>query len=137
MAFHFGFFSDAALTTPISAPLLFNQVAGASVPDDKVVYYGGTTGYQVKAKSDPGVDQITVSVVDAAGGSGSPAADVKLALTAGGLPGATGGAALNLGTVINGGAGNAVAVYIRVTDSTAVTGLNTDLSLTTNALYQY
>ncbi len=137
MAFLFGFFSDAALTTPISSALVFNQVAGASVPDDKVVYYGGTTGYQVKAKSNPGVDQITISVVDANSGTGSPAADVKLALTAGGLPGATGGAALNLGTTINGGAANAVAVHIRVTDSTAVTGINTDLSLTTNALYQY
>lgn len=137
MAFVFGFFADAALTTPISAPLVFNQVAGASSPDDKVVYYGGAAGHQVKAKSDPGVDQITVSVVDASSGSGSPAADVKLALTSGGLAGATGGAALNLGTVINGGVANAVPVHIRVTDSTATPGLNTDLSLTTNALYQF
>lgn len=137
MAFVFGFFSDAALTTQINTALVFNQVAGSSTPDDKVVYYGGPTGYQVKAQSDPGVDQITVSVVDAAGGSGSPASDVKLALTSGGLAGATGGAALNLGTVINGGAANAVPVHIRVTDSTGMTGLNTDLGLTTNALYQY
>lgn len=137
MAFNFGFFSDAALTTPISTPLVFSQQIGASAPDDKVVYYGGATGYQVKAQSNPGVDQITVSVVDSAGGSGSPATDVKLALTNGGLASATGGAALNLGTVISGGTANAVPVHIRVTDSTAVTGLNTDLSLTTNALYQY
>lgn len=137
MAFNFGFFSDAALTTPISTPLVFSQQIGVTAPDDKVVYYGGTTGYQVKAQSNPGVDQITVSVVDSAGGSGSPASDVKLALTSGGLASATGGAALNLGAVINGGTANAVPVHIRVTNSTATTGLNTDLSLTTNALYQY
>lgn len=137
MPFVFGFFSDAALTTPISGALVFNQPVGGATPDDKVVYFGGQSGYQAKAKSNPGVDQVTVSIVDAATGSGSPATDVKLALTAGGLDSATGGAPVDLGAVVSGGVANAVAIHIRVLDSTGNTGLHSDLSLTTNALYQY
>lgn len=40
--------------------------------------------------------------------------ELKLALSAGGLPGATAGAALNLGTTINSGVGNAVEINVRV-----------------------
>lgn len=43
--------------------------------------------------------------------------EIKLATTSGGLAGATGGAALSLGTVINGGSGNAQEVHIRVTNA--------------------
>lgn len=43
--------------------------------------------------------------------------EIKLALTSGGLPGATPGAALVLGTTIDAGVGNAVEVNIRVTNA--------------------
>lgn len=43
--------------------------------------------------------------------------EIKLASTSGGLPGATPGAALNLGTTLNSGVGNAVQVHIRVTNA--------------------
>lgn len=58
-------------------------------------------------------------------GAHHPITEVKLALTSGGLPGATGGAALNLGTVIDGGSANAVEVNLRVTNTVTTVGSNT------------
>lgn len=46
-----------------------------------------------------------------------PASEIKLALSSGGLAGATGGSALSLATTILSGTANAVPVYIRVTNS--------------------
>lgn len=51
--------------------------------------------------------------------------EVKLALTSGGLPGATPGAALNLGTSITNGTGNAVEINIRITNAVATVNDNT------------
>lgn len=54
-----------------------------------------------------------------------PTTEVKLATTSGGLPGATGGAALSLGTSIDSGTGNAVEVHIRVTNAVTTVISNT------------
>ncbi|MBI2278205.1 MAG: hypothetical protein HYU74_12695 [Dechloromonas sp.] len=138
MAITFGFFSDSALTTPIAAPLQFVQADTSPVPADKIVYFGSPTANRVvEAESNPGSDLIVVSVDDAGPGTGSPAADVKLALSAGGLDAAVGGAALNLPSSVLSGAANAIAIHIRVTDSTHSIGLKTDLSLTTNPLAEF
>ena len=138
MALVFNFYSDAALTTPVPPSLSFFQDAAAPAAEDKIIYFGSTNAAKIiKAASDPGVAQIVLSVADAGVGSGSPAADVKLALSAGGLATATGGAALNLGTQVAGGVANAVAIHLRVLDSTGVSAVNTDLSLTTNNLREY
>lgn len=51
--------------------------------------------------------------------------EVKLALTSGGLPGATGGAALSLGNTINGGSGNAVEINYRITNAVTNVADNT------------
>lgn len=51
-----------------------------------------------------------------------PITEVKLSLTSGGLAGATGGAALNLGTEILGGSANAIEVNMRITNT--VTDVN-------------
>lgn len=59
--------------------------------------------------------------------------DVRLATTQGGLASATWGAALNLGTSILSGAGNAATVWIEVRDSTHYVQ-NTDLVLGTNTV---
>lgn len=52
-------------------------------------------------------------------------AEIKLAATAGGLPGATGGAALSLGTTLTSGVANAVEVNIRYTN--AVTDVSSNI----------
>lgn len=133
MAITFKFYSDAALTTEITAPLAFSQTEPTPTPEDKLIYFGSVaSGKTIEATSDPGVDQIAVSIVDSASGSGSPATDVKLSLTLGGLATATAGAPLNLGTQVLSGTANAKSIYIRVLDSTGVVGTNTDLSLQTN-----
>lgn len=54
-----------------------------------------------------------------------PKTEIKLALTSGGLPGATGGAALNLGTAILGGVGNLVNVWARYTNTVTSVDSNT------------
>ena len=51
--------------------------------------------------------------------------EIKLASTAAGLPGATGGAALSLGTTLTSGVGNAVEVNMRVTNAVTTTSSNT------------
>lgn len=138
MATSFGFFSDAALTTPVAARLLFIQAVSGPVAVDKVVYFGSATASRkAMAASNPGVDPVVISIADAAGGSGSPASDVKIALSSGGLAAATGGASLNLPAEIDSGSANAIAIHIRVLDSTHAFALNQDLSLTTNALAEF
>lgn len=52
--------------------------------------------------------------------------EIKLALTAAGLAGATAGAALNLGTSINGGVANAVEINIRFTNAVTAVSDNED-----------
>ena len=116
----YGFFSDAALTT-VAGEQVFAQAAPDPVAVDRVVYFG----YDVSGKK---AHAVTVSVIDAAAGSGSPATDVRLATTAGGLADAVPGAALSLGDVFGGVAG-AVAVHVRVLDSTHSIGAHSDLSL--------
>lgn len=54
-----------------------------------------------------------------------PATEIKLALSAGGLSGATGGAALNVATTVEGGSGNAVEIHIRVTNTVTNVANNT------------
>jgi hypothetical protein len=133
MAITFRFYSDAALTTLASVPLTFSQTEPAPTPEDKVVYFGSVaSGKTIEATSDPGVDQIAISIVDSAPGSGSPATDIKLSLTPGGLASATAGAPLNIGTQVLSGTSNAKSIFIRVLDSTGTAGTNTDLSIQTN-----
>lgn len=135
MALSFGFYSDAALTTPVTARLPFVQPVASPVAVDRLVYFGSPlAGRMCQASSDPGVDPVVISITDANAGSGSPAGDLRLALTVGGLDTAIGGAALDLPETINSGVSGAVAVYMRVLDSTHASGVNNDLSLATNTL---
>ncbi len=112
-------YKDAALTQQFNDSV---DVLGASAVngsfDDGVFYVGTpTAANKIEASSDPGIDTIDVTPNDASPGGGVETTDVKLALTNGGLDAAIGGAALSLGTVINGGAGNAVAVHYRWTNN--------------------
>ena len=121
---------DAALTDPFddaSDTLGAQAVNGAS--GDGVFYLGDPDDtIKLQAASDPGVDPITVSVADSAPGSGVEDTHIKLALTSAGLDGATGGAALNAGSTINGGVANAVPIHYRWSNSTGA-GVSTEISL--------
>jgi len=58
-------------------------------------------------------------------GATHPITEVKLALTSAGLSSATAGAALNLGTAINSGTSNAVALYVKITNSVSTVSNDT------------
>lgn len=135
MAFTFGLFEDAGLVTPKVGNLVIQQNAdGSTPPIDNVLYLGSVdVTRKLQAESDPGVDNIVVSIVDSDIPSGHPASEVKLALTLIGLDSATGGVALDLGvTEILGGIAGAIPIYSRVDDTTQVVGTSTELSFVTN-----
>lgn len=140
MATSFKFYHDSALTSEITSgnPLTAVQdTSGSSPVVDEVVYFGSTsTGLKAQVAADPGVTAIAVSIDDSAGGSGSPASEIKLATSLLGLDSATGGAALTLSTQVLSGVANAVPVYTRRDSAITVAGAYTDLSLITQNLVE-
>lgn len=125
----FNFFADAGLTTPASLLDIAASVDGSTGAVTRTVYYGSpSSGRTLRAAANPGIADIVVSITDSAPSSGSPIADITLALEPL-FSGRIAGQALSLGAVINSGVGNALPIYIRWLDSTAVIGVNTDLSL--------
>lgn len=115
----------------LSSELTSLAIAGSPTTQDFTIYFGSTTStLKVEANSDPGNDQITLSVVDADPGNGHEAAEIKLALTEGGLDTATGGADLDLGTSITGGTANKETIWIRATNAEgSIYDLNLSLQL--------
>lgn len=137
MSTTFAFYADAGLTAPLASLAVLQGEDGSTPAADRTVYFGSTaSGKTLRANSNPGVDQIAVSIADSATGSGPAASQVKLALSAGGLAGATGGASLNLGTSIASGTGGAVPVYVRVDTPALTPGSYADLSLNTNTVIE-
>ena len=132
----FGIYTNSGLTTAFTGSITASQNSdGSTGAQDFNLFIGSTaSGKTLQADSNPGVDQIALSISDAASGSGHPATDIKLALLQSSLSGATAGASLNLGTSILSGAGNSKSFWIRITDSTHVVGTSTELSITTNLL---
>lgn len=131
----FRFYSDPALTTPISTLSATTLIdGGSSAPISAVVYFGKPgVGRQVT----PAIGtQITVSPVDANAGSGLPATAVKLALSEAALQSATPGAALALGANVASGAENSVAIWVSISAGAATAGTYTDLSLVTNSMVE-
>lgn len=130
-------YADAALSAVVSNPDILQKSDGSTGAQDFVLYLGSVlAGKKIEAQSNPGVDDIVLSVVDASGGSGQAASSVRLSLTAGGLSSATPGASLVLGQEILSGADNAVAVHVRVQASNLAVGTYGDLSLQTNELVE-
>lgn len=125
-------FADAAGTTPLdgTAGLTLSALLGSS--KDGVFYVGLTNASaKIQAQSDPGVDQIAVSIGDASPGSGVEAVDIKLALSSIGLDSAVAGDPLNLGATITGG--SLVPVHWRWANGVG-SGDYTDLTLNLPAL---
>lgn len=132
----FTFFHDAALTNPIEAgdTLTGSHVSGAADFTDKTIYFGSpATGTKAEVTANPGVTAIEVSIADADGGSGTPATEFRLSLSA--ITGAeTPGAALTLSTSVQSGVANAVPIHTRRTGSVSVAGNYSDISITTQNL---
>lgn len=126
----FAIYSDASLTTELVTLEQSFASDGSDGAIDRLVYIGSTaTGKKILAASDPDVDSIPISIVDSNGGDGQLAADIKLALTQGGLAAATGGAAITGPAQILSGAAQALAVWLRIDPSNLAEGTYTDLSI--------
>lgn len=111
------FYADAGLTVPLSLGLF--RPPNNSTPVDRILYFGSlASGQQLQAQSNPGIDPITVGVVE--DGAGLPATAVRLATSAAGLSTATPGAPVELAATLNSGIANAVALFVRV-DNAGVT----------------
>jgi hypothetical protein len=134
MANSFKLYTDANLTIEFVPPLVATQnVDGSTGAQDFQFFLGSIQPSKtLRSQVNPGVDPIMLSIVDAAIGTGRPATDIKLALTQGGLAGATAGSPLNLGTSILSGVANKKEIWFRVTSSATVTGTSTELTVQTN-----
>lgn len=137
MAISLGVYSDSGLTTPLTSVQAVQADDGTAAPADRVIYIGSQVAGKVfQAASNPGVDQIALSIADAAPGSGVEASHVKLALSQATLTSAVAGAARNLGTQLSSGPGNALKVYVRVDTPALAIGTYTGITLQTNMLIE-
>ncbi len=128
-----GFFADAGLSTPAARAFGLQASDGSPPPVDTAYYLGDPDGSRSwKAASDPGVDDITVSISDSSGGTLLPPEKIRLSLTQIDLASATPGAALNIGTEIAGGTANAVEVWVRVDSDVFAAGIYDNLILSAN-----
>lgn len=138
----FKFYTDSGLTTEHTGNLVASHdVDQLSGDVDQVLYFGSVAASKtLQAVSNPGVDQITLSLADSnvSPGNGPETTDYKLALTALGLDSAVAGDPLDIGTTLNSGVGNAVQVHIRRSppDTTGVTGVFTECSFATNSVQE-
>lgn len=124
----FGFFLDPACTTPIVSSVQFVQAVSSPVPDDRVVYFGSPLVNRFAVMANGGT--ITASL------SGVAASNVTLALDESGLLSRSPGAALMLGTRVNGGPAGVIPVHVRVLDTAHVIG-ERDFSISTAILEEW
>jgi hypothetical protein len=130
-------YADAALSSVVYNPNILQKSDGSTGPVDIVLYLGSVlAGKIIEAQSDPGVDNIVLSISDSGAGTGQTANAIKLALSSSGLDSAVAGASLSLGTEILSGADNAVAVYMRVQATDLSVGSFNELVLETNDLVE-
>lgn len=138
-------YEDAALTTEFSGTLtLIHRTDLSDNPQDNVLYYGNIDEdpgdnqvlEQVEA-TNPGVNFITLSIVDSSVGSGHEASEITLAKTSGALSTNTAGASLDLGQddasigVIRllSGVSAAQPVHIRVENAVTTPGSSLELTV--------
>lgn len=137
MAISLDFYTNSGLSSVAGSLSAMQAADGSSAAVDQIIYLGSTAGgKKFRAQSNPGGDQIVVSIVDAASGAGPAASAVKLAISAGGLDSATAGAPLSVGTQLLSGVANALAIHVRIDTPALAIGNYSDLSLETNALQE-
>lgn len=138
MTTSFKFYHDAALTSEVTAanPVEITALHPGGAATDVQLWIGSTeTDVQVQATSDPGVDDIEISIADSDGsGAGNADTACKLATSQAALAAAVAGDPLAIGPTLTSGTGNAVTFWLRVTNAQATVGVYTDLSLETNGL---
>lgn len=127
------FWQDAGMTVPFTLLEAVQTTDGGAAAVDRIAYLGSTTAGNVfQATSDPGVDDVLLTIVDSETGLQIPDTTLRLALSLGGLDGATPGADLVLGTDLLSGAGNAMAVHVRIDAAAIAAGNYDNLSLVTS-----
>ena len=130
-----GFFEDSGLSVPFAGITAMQASDGSSAAVDRQVWLGVTdTDRAYYAASDPGTDDIVVSIIDAASGASLLPSSLRLAFDAGGLDTATPGAALAIGNYVGPGSAEAVSFMIRIDTAAFASGVYDNLSLTTNPL---
>lgn len=142
MALTFKIFNNATLTTEQVGNLVATQNAdGSTSPVTFQLWLGSlgseggdTTDRKAQADSDPGVDAVLLTVVDAFPGADHEATEIKLATTSGGLAAAIAGADLVLPVTLTSGTGNKQEFWVEVDDATGVIGTSTELSVSTNLI---
>ena len=137
MAISLGFFLDAGLTQPAPS-LTFVHAIDDSLPFVKQrVFLGSPVGTSTfQAASNPGVDDIEVTIEDPNLPDGFDPIHVKLSDTELGLDSAVPGDPLVIGPQILGGAGNAAEVWVQVIDTNLAQGTYT-LTPTTNLVAEF
>jgi len=137
MTISLGFFSDAALTVPVTT-LTFIHAIDDSLPFVKQRVFLGSPNVAstFQAASNPGVDDIEVSLTDPNVPDGFNIAHVKVAASSLALDTAIPGDPFVVGTQINGGAGNGVEVWFQVIDTNLSQGTYT-LVPTTNLVAEF
>lgn len=133
-------YTDAACTVLHVNPLALDHFVDLSDnPQDTLLYWaeveddtGDTGAFKKQAASNPGVDNIVLSVVDAAPTTGHEATEVILATTAAALGTNTPGASLSLGTQLLSGVSNRQEIHIRVVNAVTTISESTELSVNHN-----
>lgn len=134
MSNNLAFYQDSGMTSALSRLDATQSDDGASAAADRVVYLGSPiSGYKFQAASAPGVDGITVGIIDSLTGLQIPATSIKLALTYGGLGAAVAGASIAIGTQILSGSANSVPIYVRIDIGITSGGIYENLSLSTSS----
>ena len=130
MAATFKFWTSSGMTTEHSGTI------STDTNGTFVFWFGSTDATrQVQASSAPGVDPITVTPTDSSPSSGHDVNDIELSDD--NVTWTTNnGSALSLPVTISGGAGNAVPIYVRLTDRTSGGIPSTELSLVFNTLVE-
>lgn len=136
MAATFKLYTDTGLTSELGATLQVSHNSDFSDnPQDFQLFLGSTTaGLKIEANSNPGIDNITISVADTTPGGGHEATEIKLATTQLLLDSAVAGDPLTVGTSVLSEAANDFEFWVRVTNAVSTPGLSTELSITTNTL---
>jgi hypothetical protein len=129
MSVSWQFFADAGKTVPLaSLPVAVSTFGGEQ---EGVIYFGSNAeGRLLQAASDPGSDPIEIEVHDADPGGGLAAGAVRLALSAGGLAGASPGDPVTVGTTIN--SASVIAIHYRVTVPAMAEAVYSDVRLRTS-----
>jgi hypothetical protein len=127
-------YKDAGLTLPFddAVDTLDAQAINGSNGNGSFWIGTPTAANQIQDATNPGIDQITASIVDAVPASNVEAVHIKLSLTEAGLATAVGGAPLAIAATILGGSANAIRVWYQW-DNSIGPGTFTDISLNVTA----